>query len=210
MTDRLALHPDNRWFALVVLCVGFLMIVLDSTIVNVALPSIQTDLELSSGGLAWVINAYLIAFGGLLLLSGRVGDLIGRRQVFLAGLALFTFASLLCGLAMEPWQLIAARFLQGVGGALSSAVILGMIVTMFPSGREQAKAIGVFSFVGLGRRVVGAAARRRAHPVAVAGTGSSSSTCRSGSRRSCWLRGFWLVRRDWACARAPTSPAPCW
>ncbi len=167
MTDRLALHPDNRWFALVVLCVGFLMIVLDSTIVNVALPSIQTDLELSSGGLAWVINAYLIAFGGLLLLSGRVGDLIGRRQVFLAGLALFTFASLLCGLAMEPWQLIAARFLQGVGGALSSAVILGMIVTMFPSGREQAKAIGVFSFVGLGRRVVGAAARRRAHPVAV-------------------------------------------
>ncbi len=148
MTDRLALHPDNRWFALVVLCVGFLMIVLDSTIVNVALPSIQTDLELSSSGLAWVINAYLIAFGGLLLLSGRVGDLIGRRQVFLAGLALFTFASLLCGLAMEPWQLIAARFFQGVGGALSSAVILGMIVTMFPSGREQAKAIGVFSFVG--------------------------------------------------------------
>ena len=148
MTDRLALHPDNRWFALVVLCVGFLMIVLDSTIVNVALPSIQTDLELSSGGLAWVINAYLIAFGGLLLLAGRVGDLIGRRQVFLAGLALFTFASLLCGLAMESWQLIAARFLQGVGGALGSAVILGMIVTMFPSPREQAKAIGVFSFVG--------------------------------------------------------------
>src|SRR6478609_6220026 len=148
MTDRLALHPDNRWFALVVLCVGFLMIVLDSTIVNVALPSIQTDLELSSGGLAWVINAYLIAFGGLLLLAGRVGDLIGRRQVFLAGLALFTFASLLCGLAMEPWQLIAARFLQGVGGALASAVILGMIVTMFSSPREQAKAIGVFSFVG--------------------------------------------------------------
>jgi EmrB/QacA subfamily drug resistance transporter len=148
MTDRFALHPDNRWFALVVLCVGFLMIVLDSTIVNVALPSIQTDLELSSGGLAWVINAYLIAFGGLLLLSGRVGDLIGRRQVFLAGLALFTFASLLCGLAMESWQLIAARFLQGVGGALASAVILGMIVTMFPSPREQAKAIAVFSFVG--------------------------------------------------------------
>jgi EmrB/QacA subfamily drug resistance transporter len=148
MTDRLALHPDNRWFALVVLCVGFLMIVLDSTIVNVALPAIQTDLELSPGGLAWVINAYLIAFGGLLLLAGRVGDLVGRRQVFLAGLALFTFASLLCGLAMEPWQLIAARFLQGVGGALASAVILGMIVTMFSSPREQAKAIAVFSFVG--------------------------------------------------------------
>ncbi|RKQ86597.1 EmrB/QacA subfamily drug resistance transporter [Solirubrobacter pauli] len=148
MTDRFALRPENRWFALVVLCVGFLMIVLDSTIVNVALPVIQTDLELSSGGLAWVINAYLIAFGGLLLLAGRVGDLVGRRQVFLAGLALFTFASLLCGLAETPGQLIAARFLQGVGGALGSAVILGMIVTMFPQPGEQAKAIAIFSFVG--------------------------------------------------------------
>lgn len=148
MTDRFALRPENRWFALVVLCVGFLMIVLDSTIVNVALPAIQDDLALSSDGLAWVVNAYLIAFGGLLLLAGRVGDLIGRRQVFLAGLALFTFASLLCGLATEPWQLISARFLQGVGGALASAVILGMIVTMFPQPGEQAKAIAVFSFVG--------------------------------------------------------------
>jgi EmrB/QacA subfamily drug resistance transporter len=148
MTDRLALRPENRWFALVVLCVGFLMIVLDSTIVNVALPSIQADLGLSAGGLAWVVNAYLIAFGGLLLLAGRVGDLVGRRQVFLAGLALFTFASLLCGLAAESWQLVAARFVQGVGGALASAVILGMIVTMFPEAREQARAIAVFSFVG--------------------------------------------------------------
>lgn len=148
MTDRFALRPENRWFALVVLCVGFLMIVLDSTIVNVALPSIQDDLGLSPDGLARIVNAYLIAFGGLLLLAGRVGDLIGRRQVFLAGLALFTFASLLCGLAMESWQLIAARFLQGVGGALASAVILGMIVTMFPKPAEQAKAIAVFSFVG--------------------------------------------------------------
>ncbi|MDA0182672.1 MFS transporter [Solirubrobacter phytolaccae] len=148
MTDRFALRPENRWFALVVLCVGFLMIVLDSTIVNVALPAIQTDLDLSSGGLAWVINAYLIAFGGLLLLAGRVGDLVGRRQVFLAGLALFTFASLLCGVATTSGQLIAARFVQGVGGALGSAVILGMIVTMFPKPAEQAKAIAVFSFVG--------------------------------------------------------------
>src|SRR3954451_576628 len=131
----------NRWFALVVLCAGMLMIILDQTIVNVALPSIQADLDFSPTGLAWVINAYLIAFGGLLLLAGRVGDLIGRRQVFLAGLALFTVASLLCGLAMSPALMIGARFIQGVGGALASAVILGMIVTMFPEPPEQAKAI---------------------------------------------------------------------
>lgn len=150
MNDRseASASTDNRWLALVVLCVGFLMIVLDSTIVNVALPTIQADLDLSAGGLAWIVNAYLIAFGGLLLLAGRVGDLIGRRQVFLAGLALFTFASLLCGLATTSGQLIVARFLQGVGGALGSAVILGMIVTMFPKPGEQAKAIAVFSFVG--------------------------------------------------------------
>src|SRR4051794_20482786 len=144
MTDR----TDARWLALVVLCAGMLMIILDQTIVNVALPAIQADLDFSVGGLAWVVNAYLIAFGGLLLLAGRVGDLIGRRQVFLAGMALFTVASLLCGLASEPWMLVGARFLQGIGGALGSAVILGMIVTMFPQPREQARAIGVFSFVG--------------------------------------------------------------
>src|SRR4051794_11590465 len=136
-----------RWIALVVLCTGMLMIILDSTIVNVALPSIQTDLGFSQSDLAWVVNAYLIAFGGLLLLAGRLGDLIGRRRVFLAGLAVFTVASLLCGLADSQAWLIAARFVQGVGGALGSAVILGMIVTMFPRPREQAKAIGIFSFV---------------------------------------------------------------
>ena len=112
------------------------MVILDQTIVNVALPAIQADLGFSVGGLAWVVNAYLIAFGGLLLLAGRVGDLIGRRQVFLVGMSVFTVASLLCGLAVEPWMLIAARFLQGVGGALGSAVILGMIVTMFPQPRR--------------------------------------------------------------------------
>src|SRR3954449_13147339 len=150
MTGRTAAtrRLDNRWVALVVLCAGMLMIILDQTIVNVALPSIQADLAFSPTGLAWVVNAYLIAFGGLLLLAGRVGDLIGRRQVFLAGLALFTFASFLCGLAMSPALLIAARFVQGVGGALASAVILGMVVTMFPEPREQAKAMGVFGFVG--------------------------------------------------------------
>jgi EmrB/QacA subfamily drug resistance transporter len=138
---------DRRWVALYVLCVGMLMIVLDVTVVNVALPSIQTDLRFSSASLAWVINAYLIAFGGLLLLAGRFGDLIGRRRIFLAGVALFTAASLLCGLADSQSLLIAARFVQGIGGAMTSAVILGMIVTMFPEPREQAKAIGVYAFV---------------------------------------------------------------
>src|SRR5215204_4262444 len=137
----------SRWLALVVLCAGMLMIILDGTIVNVALPSIQDDLGFSQADLAWVVNAYLIAFGGLLLLAGRLGDLIGRRRVFLVGLAIFTTASLLCGLASSQEVLIGARFLQGLGGAMTSAVILGMIVTMFPEPREQAKAIGIYSFV---------------------------------------------------------------
>ncbi len=137
----------RRWIALVVLCVGMLMVVLDATIVNVALPSIQDDLGFSQSSLAWVVNAYLIAFGGLLLLAGRLGDLLGRRRVFLAGLAVFTGASLLCGIAQSQGLLIAARFVQGAGGALTSGVILGMIVTTFREPREQAKAIGVYSFV---------------------------------------------------------------
>jgi EmrB/QacA subfamily drug resistance transporter len=138
---------DSRWRALVVLCTGMLMIILDGTIVTVALPSIQDDLGFSQSSLAWVVNAYLIAFGGLLLLSGRLGDLIGRRRMFLSGLAVFTVASLACGLAQNQEMLIVARFVQGVGGAMASAVILGMIVTMFPEPKEQAKAIGVYSFV---------------------------------------------------------------
>jgi EmrB/QacA subfamily drug resistance transporter len=137
----------NRWLALVVLCVGMLMIVLDATIVNVALPSIQDDLGFSQSNLAWVVNGYLITFGGLLLLAGRLGDLIGRRRIFMIGLAVFVAASLLCAVAQSQGVLIGARFLQGAGGALTSAVILGMIVTMFPEPREQAKAIGVYSFV---------------------------------------------------------------
>src|SRR2546429_9769988 len=153
MTDTAAmpLRPQGtdraRWMALVVLCVGMLMIVLDATIVNVALPSIQKDLGFSQSSLAWVVNAYLITFGGLLLLAGRLGDLISRRGVFLAGLAVFTAASLVCGVAQSQEVLVGARFVQGIGGAMTSAVILGMIVTMFPERREQAKAIGVFSFV---------------------------------------------------------------
>ena len=140
------------------------MIILDGTIVNVALPAIQDDLGFAQSDLAWVVNAYLIAFGGLLLLAGRLGDLIGRRRVFLAGLTLFTTASLLCGLADSQAMLIGARFAQGVGGAMTSAVILGMIVTMFPEPREQAKAIGVYSFVASARRVDRPAGRRLPHP----------------------------------------------
>jgi EmrB/QacA subfamily drug resistance transporter len=140
-TDR------SRWIALVVLCAGALMVILDMTIVNVALPSIQHDLGFTQSNLAWVVNAYLITFGGLLLLAGRLGDLVGRRAVFLLGLGVFVAASALCGAAHSQAVLIVARFVQGVGGALTSAVILGMIVTMFPERGEQAKAIGVFSFV---------------------------------------------------------------
>jgi EmrB/QacA subfamily drug resistance transporter len=143
-----SVEPDRtRWLALYVLCVGMLMIVLDVTVVNVALPSIQTDLRFSQSGLAWVINAYLITFGGLLLLAGRVGDLVGQKRIFLLGLGVFTVASLACGLAQSQAMLVVARFVQGVGGAMTSAVILGMIVTMFPEPREQAKAIGVYGFV---------------------------------------------------------------
>ena len=140
-------NDARRWAALYVLCGGMLMIVLDATIVNVALPSIQGDLGFSQSNLAWVVNAYLIAFGGLLLLAGRLGDLVGQRRIFLIGLAIFTAASLLCAVSQSQGMLIAARFVQGAGGAVASAVILGMIVTMFPEPREQAKAIGVYSFV---------------------------------------------------------------
>src|SRR5690349_13761780 len=140
-------NDRSRWVALVVLCVGMLMMILDQTVVNVALPSIERDLGFTQSSLAWVVNAYLIAFGGLLLLAGRIGDLVGRRRVLLAGLTVFTLASLLCGLAWNEATLIGARFLQGVGGAAASAVSLGMIVTLFQDPRERATAIGVYSFV---------------------------------------------------------------
>ncbi len=146
---------DTRWTALAVLCVGMLMIILDVTIVNVALPSIQHELGFSQSGLAWVINAYLIPFGSLLLLAGRIGDLVSRRGVFVTGLVLFTAASAACGLAESQQTLVAARFVQGIGGAMTSAVILGMIVTMFPEQREQARAIGVYAFVASAGGAVG-------------------------------------------------------
>jgi EmrB/QacA subfamily drug resistance transporter len=152
---RSAQSERARWIALVVLCVGMLMIILDMTIVNVALPSIQRDLGFTQSNLAWVVNGYLITFGGLLLLAGRVGDLVGRRKMFLSGLVVFVAASALCGAAQSQTVLTAARFVQGVGGAMASAVILGMIVTMFPKPQEQAKAIGIFSFVAAAGASIG-------------------------------------------------------
>ncbi len=146
---------NNRWLSLSILCTGFLLIVVDMTIVNVALPSIQRDLRFSQSGLAWVINAYLIAFGGFLLLAGRLGDLFGRKRLYLIGLAIFIAASVLCGLSFSQPTLIGARFVQGIGGAISSAVILAMIVSLFPKPDELAKAFGIFSFIASAGAAIG-------------------------------------------------------
>jgi EmrB/QacA subfamily drug resistance transporter len=145
----------SRWLSLLILCTGFLLIVVDMTIVNVALPSIGQDLRFTAEGLAWVINGYLVAFAGLLLLAGRLADLCGAKRVFLAGLVIFTAASAACGLAPSQGVLIAARFVQGVGGAASSAVVLAMIVSLFPSPAEQARAFGIFSLVASAGAAVG-------------------------------------------------------
>jgi EmrB/QacA subfamily drug resistance transporter len=145
----------RRWIALGVLCLGQLMMILDSTIVNVALPSIQHDLHFTQSSLTWVIDGYLITFGGLLLLAGRMGDLVGRKRVFLTGLVLFTAASVLCGIATSQGMLIAFRLLQGAGGAVASSVILAIIVTEFPERAEQAKAMGLYAFVSAGGGSIG-------------------------------------------------------
>jgi len=137
----------RRWIALFVVCLGQLMSVLDTTVVNVALPSIQHDLEFTQSSLTWVINAYLISFGSFLLMAGRLGDLVGRKRVFLSGVLLFTFASAVCGLANDQVLLIAARFVQGAGGALSVSVILALIVTEFPLPVDRAKAMSAYMFV---------------------------------------------------------------
>src|SRR4051794_18255635 len=154
-TETEQMSDRSRWIALYVLCAGMLMIVLDITVVNVALPSIKDDLGFNQSSLAWVVNAYLITFGGLLLLAGRLGDLIGRRTIFLTGMAVFVAASVLCGASQSEGMLIGARLLQGIGGAMTSAVILGMIVTMFPEPAEQAKAVGVYAFVASAGGAVG-------------------------------------------------------
>jgi EmrB/QacA subfamily drug resistance transporter len=145
----------RRWLALAVLCLGQLMMVLDATIVNVALPSIQHDLHFTQGNLTWVMNGYLITFGGFLLLAGRMGDLVGRKKVFLTGLVMFVAASILCGLANDGTLLIGARLLQGIGGAVASSVILAIIVTEFPQRVEQAKAMGMYAFVSAGGGSIG-------------------------------------------------------
>jgi EmrB/QacA subfamily drug resistance transporter len=141
---------DARWLALLVLCLGELMIVLDVTVVGVALPSIRADLGFSEASLAWVVNAYLITFGGFLLLGGRLGDLLGQRSVFLAGVAVFTAASAVCGFANSQQMLVAARAVQGIGGAVVSAVSLSLMMTLFTGPAERAKAMGIFGFVSSG------------------------------------------------------------
>jgi EmrB/QacA subfamily drug resistance transporter len=148
-------HDRTRWLALYVLCAGSLMIVLDTTIVNVALPSIRTDLGFSETSLAWVVNAYLLTFGGFLLLGGRLGDLFGHRRMFLAGITLFTLASAACGLAGSQNFLIAARAVQGLGGAVASAVSLSLMMNLFTSPADRAKAMGVFGFVASGGGSIG-------------------------------------------------------
>src|SRR3954453_15005164 len=152
---RTAPARPPRWVALSALCLGSLMVILDGTIVSIALPAIQADLGFSPAGLAWTVNAYLLPLGGLLLLAGRLGDLLGRRRMLLAGLGLFVLASLLCGLAPDPAALIAARFGQGVAAAMSSAVVLGMIVGLFPEPAERARAMGAYAFVGAAGASIG-------------------------------------------------------
>jgi EmrB/QacA subfamily drug resistance transporter len=148
---------DNRtrWLALYVLTLGSLMIVLDVTIVNVALPSIREDLGFSETSLAWAVNAYLLTYGGFLLLGGRLGDLFGHRRLFLAGIALFTVASLACGLSTTQWMLVSARTVQGLGGAVASAVSLSLMMTLFTEPAERAKAMGIFGFVAAGGGSIG-------------------------------------------------------
>src|SRR5258708_29729172 len=143
-------ESKNRWLALGVLCLGTLMEVLDTTIVNVALPSIRTDLVFSEASLAWVINAYLLTFGGFLLLGGRLGDLFGQKKLFIIGISIFTLASLSCGLSQTQWMLVASRALQGIGGAITSAVSLSLVMNLFTKPAERARAMGYFGFVAAG------------------------------------------------------------
>src|SRR5947208_317497 len=150
-TDQMTIADTRtRWLALYVLCLGSLMIVLDVTIVNVALPSMREDLGFTETSLAWVVNGYLLTYGGFLLLGGRLGDLFGHRRLFIAGISLFTVASLACGLATTQWFLVSARAVQGLGGAVASAVSLSLMMSLFTEPGERAKAMGVFGFVAAG------------------------------------------------------------
>lgn len=185
VAHRAAPRPRNegrgKGMALLVITSCQLMVVLDITIVNIALPHIQTSLGFSTENLSWVINAYTLTFGGLLLLGGRLGDILGRRRVFVFGVLLFVFASLLGGLSQESWQLLAARALQGVGGAIASPTALSLITTTFREGPERNRAFGVFAAVSMRRQ-----RDRTPHAAACwwsgsTGDGSSSSTCPSAS-----------------------------
>ena len=149
-------HRDRRWLALLVLCLGVLMIVLDTTIVNVALPSIKTDLKFSATSLAWVVNAYMLTYGGFLLLGGRLGDLYGHRRLFLTGIVVFTLASLACGLSTTQAALVIARCVQGLGGAVVTAVGLSLIMDLFTEAADRARAMGVYGFVCAGGGSLGA------------------------------------------------------
>jgi len=155
-TSHASMHPDRRWLALIVLCLGVLMIVLDTTIVNVALPSIKMDLKFGDTELAWVVNAYMLTYGGFLLLGGRLGDLYGHRRVFLIGIAAFTLASLACGLSTTQLALVVARAIQGLGGAVVTAVALSLIMDLFTDPEDRAKAMGVYGFVCAGGGSIGA------------------------------------------------------
>src|SRR5881275_1614470 len=148
-------HATNPWVVLVLICLAQFMVVLDATIVNVALPSIQKDLHLSEGNLQWIVNAYTLVFGGFLLLGGRAGDLLGRKRIFLIGLVVFTTASLLDGLASSEGMLIAARALQGLGAALISPAALSIISTTFAEGAERARALAVWAAIAIGGSAVG-------------------------------------------------------
>ena len=154
-TDDAPRAARRRWLALVVVCLGMFMNALDGSIVNVALPAIQRDLHFSQAGLTWVVDAYLVTFGSLLLLAGRLGDLVGRKRVFLAGIAVFTLASAACGVAPDQAVLVIGRFVQGIGGALSSSVIIALIVTEFPAAGERAKAMSAYIFVAVGGGSIG-------------------------------------------------------
>jgi EmrB/QacA subfamily drug resistance transporter len=155
MSNDKMTKDKKRWLALMVLCLGVLMIVLDTTIVNVALPSIRADLGFSETSLVWVVNAYMVTFGGFLLLGGRLGDLYGHRKLFLLGITLFTFASAACGMADTQTLLIAARAIQGLGGAVVSAVSLSLIMNLFTEPGERARAMGVYGFVCAGGGSIG-------------------------------------------------------
>src|ERR1044072_9431209 len=151
----MTMESRTRWFALYTLTLASLMIVLDATIVNVALPSIKDDLGFSETSLAWVVNAYLLTYGGCLLLGGRLGDLYGHRRLFLSGLTVFTLPSLLCGLSPTTWMRVGARAVKGVGGAITSAVSFGLVMTIFTEPADRAKAMGIMGFIASGGGSIG-------------------------------------------------------